>query len=66
MAWRKEPVFKALPRNSDGEIAQSDFPSDNTKIRRAVAALLERIFVKYDGKDANKCALQRLRGDAFI
>ncbi|MCI5887503.1 MAG: hypothetical protein MRZ53_06925, partial [Oscillospiraceae bacterium] len=25
---------KALPRNSDGTIAQSDFSSDNTKIRR--------------------------------
>ena len=26
--------FKASPRNSDGAIAQSDFPSDDTKIRR--------------------------------
>jgi hypothetical protein len=26
--------FKALPRNSDGAIAQSDFSSGNTKIRR--------------------------------
>ena len=28
------PFVKALPRNSDGTIAQSDFSSDNTKIRR--------------------------------
>ena len=29
-----EPVpLKALPRNSDGTIAQLDFSSDNTKIR---------------------------------
>ena len=27
-------AFKALPRNSDGAIAQSDFSSGNTKIRR--------------------------------
>ena len=26
--------LKAAPRNSDGAIAQSDFSSDNTKIRR--------------------------------
>ena len=29
------PLFlKAIPRNSDGEIAKPDFSSDNTKIRR--------------------------------
>ena len=27
-------LFKASPRNSDGAIAQSDFSSDETKIRR--------------------------------
>ena len=27
-------VFQALPRNSDGAIAQLDFSSDDTKIRR--------------------------------
>ncbi len=29
-----EAAFKAIPRNSDGEIAKPDFSSDNTKIRR--------------------------------
>ena len=34
------------------------------KNSQAVAALLARIFVKYDGKDASKCAMRGLRGDA--
>ena len=27
-------IFKAIPRNSDGAIAKSNFSSDDTKIRR--------------------------------
>ena len=33
---------------------------------QAVAALLTRIFVKYDGKDASKCVMRGLRGEALI
>lgn len=33
---------------------------------QAVAALLTRIFVKYDGKDASKCAMRGLRVEALI
>ena len=35
------------------------------KNSQAVAELPARIFVKYDGKDASKCAMRGLRGDAL-
>ena len=58
-------LLKALPRNSDGAIAQSGFFVRQYKNSQAVVELLTRIFVKYDGKDASKCAMRGLRGNAL-
>ena len=56
--------IKAIPCNPDGAAAQSDFSSDDAKIRRIVD-LPPRIFVKYDGKGAGRCAGCELRGNAL-
>ena len=57
--------FKALPRNSDGAICAVGFFVRQYKNSQAVVELLTRIFVKYDEKDASKCAMRGLRGDAL-
>ena len=57
--------FKALPCNSDGAICAVGFFVRQYKNSQAVVELLTRIFVKYDGKDASKCAMRGLHGNAL-
>ena len=57
-------ALKASRRNSDVQLRSQIFRQMKQK-SAGCSGLQTRIFLKYDGKDANKCATRALRGDAL-